>query len=133
MGATVLVRNVSLRDLGVAPGMLLEMRARLTGGAGDSHPLAALAVFRVQKYETWREYLAGSPTIAEALTRAIEKMIGRFASNLPSVLTDVSVNCPGLEPEHMWTLLVFRNICRCPVGLPRDEICAGSPGGVSQP
>ena len=30
-GATVLVRNVSLRDLGVAPGMLLEMRARLSG------------------------------------------------------------------------------------------------------
>ena len=48
-GATVLVRNVSLRDLGVAPGMLLELRACLTGGAGESHPLAALAVFRVQK------------------------------------------------------------------------------------
>ena len=46
-GATVLVRNVSLRDLGVTPGMLLEMRTRLTGGAGDSHPLAAPAVFRV--------------------------------------------------------------------------------------
>ena len=104
-GATVLVRNVSLRDLGVILGMLLEMRARLTGGAGDSHPLAALAVFRVQKYETWREYLAGSPTTAGALTRAIEKMIGRFAGNLPSLLTDVSVKCPGLEPKHMWTLL----------------------------
>ena len=85
--------------------MLLEMRARLTGGAGDSQPLAALAVFCVQKYETWREYLAGSPTTAGALTRAIEKMIGRFAGNLPSVLTDVNANCPGLEPEHMWTLL----------------------------
>ena len=104
-GATLLVRNVSLRDLGVTPGMLLEMRACLTGGAGDSHPLAALAVFRVQKYETWREYLAGSPTTDGALARAIEKMIGRFAGNLPSLLTDVSVNCPGLEPEHMWTLL----------------------------
>ena len=101
----MLVRNWSLRDLGVAPGMLLEMRAGLTGGAGDSHPLAALAVFRVQKYETWREYLVGSPTTAGASTRAIEKMIGRFAGNLPSLLTDVSVNCPGLEPEHMWTLL----------------------------
>ena len=33
--ATLLVRNVSLRDLGVTAGMLLEMRARLTGGAGD--------------------------------------------------------------------------------------------------
>ena len=32
-------------------------------------------------------------------------MIGRFAGNLPSLLTDVSANCPGLEPEHMWTLL----------------------------
>ena len=106
-GATVLERNVTLRDHGVAPGMLLEMRARLTGGAGDSHPLAALAVFRVQKYETWREYLAGSPATAGALTRAIEKMIGRFAGNLPSLLTDVSVNCLGLEPEHMWTLLGF--------------------------
>ena len=50
-GATVLVRKVSLRDLGVIPGMLLEMRARLRGGAGDSHPMAALAVFRVQKYK----------------------------------------------------------------------------------
>ena len=48
-GATLLVRNVSLRDLGPAPGMLLEMRGRLTGGAGDSHPLAALAFFRLQK------------------------------------------------------------------------------------
>ena len=104
-GATVLVRNVSLRDLGVAPGMLLEMRARLTGGAGDSHPLAALAVFRVQNHETWREYLAGSPTTAGALTRAVEKMIGRFAGNLPYLLTDVSVNRQGLEPEHMWKLL----------------------------
>ena len=104
-GATVLVRNVSLRDLGVIRGMLLEMRARLTGGAGDSHPMAALAVFRVQKYETWREYLAGSPTTAGALTRAMEKMIGRFAGDLPALLTNVSVTCPGLEPEHMWTLL----------------------------
>ena len=104
-GATVLVRNLSLRDLGVIPGMLLEMRARLTGGAWDSHPIGALAVFRVQKYETRREYLAGSPTTAGALTRAIEKMIGRFAGDLPSLLTSVSVNCPGLEPEHMWTLL----------------------------
>ena len=104
-GATVLVRNVSLRALGVIPGMLLEMRTRLTWGAGDSHPMAALAVFRVQKYETWREYLAGSPTTAGALTRAIEQMIGRFAGDLPSLLRNVSVNCPGLEPEHMWTLL----------------------------
>ena len=104
-GAMVLVRNVSLRDLSVIPGMLLEMRARLTGGAGDSHPMAALAVFRVQKYETWREYLAGSPTTAGALTRTIEKMIGRFAGDLPSLLTNVSVTCPGLEPEHLWTLL----------------------------
>ena len=104
-GATVLVRNVSLRDLGVIPGMLLEMRARLTGAAGDSHPMAALAVFRVQKYETWREYLAGSPATAGALTRAIEKMIGRFAGDLPSLLTNVSVTCPGLEPQHIWTLL----------------------------
>ena len=32
-------------------------------------------------------------------------MIGRSAGNLPSLLTDVIVNCPGLEPEHMWTLL----------------------------
>ena len=104
-GATVLVRDVTLRDQGVAPGMLLEMRARLTGAAGDSHPFAAVAVFRVQKYETWREYLAGSPTAAGVLTRAIEKMIGRFTGNLPSLLTDVSVNCSGLEPEHMWTLL----------------------------
>ena len=101
----MLVRNVSLRDLGVIPGMLLEMRARLAGGAGDSHPMAALAVFRVQKYETWREYLAGSPTTAGVLTRAIEKMIGRFAGDLPSLLTNVSVTCPGLELEHMWTLL----------------------------
>ena len=104
-GATVLVKSVSLRDLGVVPGMLLEMRARLTGGAGDSHPTAALAGFRVQKYETWREYLAGWPMTAGALTRAIEKMIGRFAGDLPSLLTSVSVTCPGLEPEHMWTLL----------------------------
>ena len=100
----MLVRNVSLRDLGVIPGMLLEMRARLTGGAGDSHPMAALAVFRVQKYKPWGEYLAGSPTTAGALTRAIEKMIGRFAGSLPSLLIDVSINCPGLEPEHMWML-----------------------------
>ena len=49
--------------------------------------------------------MAGSPATAGALTRAIEKMIGRFAGNLPSLLTDVSVNCPGLDPEHMWTLL----------------------------
>ena len=111
MGATVLVRNFSLRDHGVAPGMLLEMRARLTGGAGDSHLLAALAVFRVQKYKTWREYLAGSPATAGAVTRAIEKMIGRFAGNLPSLLTDVSVNCPGLEPEHMWRLLGCFETC----------------------
>ena len=65
-GATVKVRNVSLRDLAVIPGMLLEMRARLTGGAEDSHPTAAQAVFRVQKYETWREYLAGSRVVALA-------------------------------------------------------------------
>ena len=93
------------RQQGVAPGMLLEMRARLTGGAGDSHPLAALAIFRVHNYETRREYLAGSLTTALALTRAIETMIGRFTGNLPSLLTDVSVNCRGLEPEHIWTLL----------------------------
>ena len=67
--------------------------------------MAALAIFRVLKYETWREYLAGSPMTARALTRAIEKMIGRFAGDLPSLLTNVSVACPGLEPEHMWTLL----------------------------
>ena len=58
-----------------------------------------------RKYETWKEYLAGSPTTAGALTRAIEKMIGRFAGDLPSLLTSVSVTCPGLEAEHMWTLL----------------------------
>ena len=104
-GATVLLNNVSLRDLGVVLGMLLEMSARLTGGAGESHPMAALAVFRVQKYETWREYLAGSPMTAGALTRTIEKMIGRFAGDLPSLLRNVNVTCPGLEPEHMWTLL----------------------------
>ena len=104
-GATVLLSNLSLRDLGVMPGMLLEMRARLTGGAGDSHLMAALAVFRVQKYETWREYVAGSPMTAGALTRAIEKMIGRFTGDMPSLLRNVSVTCPGLEPEHMWTLL----------------------------
>ena len=104
-GATVLLNNVSLGDLGVVPGMLLETRARLTGGAGDSHPMAALAVLCVQKYETWREYLAGSPMTAGALTRAIEKMIGRFAGHMPSLLRNVSVTCPGLEPEHMWTLL----------------------------
>ena len=55
----------------------------------------------MQKYQTWREYLAGSPTTAGVLTRAIEKMIGMVAGNLPSLLTDVSVNCLGLEPEHM--------------------------------
>ena len=104
-GATVLVNSVSLRDLRVVPGMLLEMRARLTGGAGDSFPMAAMAVFRVQKYETWREYLAGSSMTAGALTRAIEKMIGLFAGDLPSLLTNVSVTCPGLEPELLWTLL----------------------------
>ena len=93
-GATVLVKSVSLRDLGVVPIMLLEMRARLTGGAEDSHPMAALAVFRLQKYNTWREYLAGSPMTAGALTRAIEKIIGRFAGDLPSLLTNVSVTCP---------------------------------------
>ena len=48
-GPTVLVKDVTLRHRGVTPGMLLEMRARLTAGAGDSHSLAALAVFRVQK------------------------------------------------------------------------------------
>ena len=95
----MLLNNVSLRDLGVVPGMLLEMRARLTGGAGDSHPMAALAIFRVQKYETWREYLAGSPMTAGALTRAIEKMIGWFAGDLPSLLRNVNVTCPGLEPD----------------------------------
>ena len=42
---------------------------------------------------------------AGALTRAIEKMIGRFAGDMPSLLRNVSVTCPGLEPEHMWTLL----------------------------
>ena len=105
--ATVLLNNVTLRDLGVVPGMLLEMRARLTGGAGDSHPMGALAVFRVQKYETWREYLAAPLMTAGALTRAIEKMIGRFAGDMPSLLRNVSVTCPGLEPEHMWTLLGY--------------------------
>ena len=49
--------------------------------------------------------MAGLPTTAGALTRAIEKMIGRFKGNLPSLLTDVSVNCPGLEPEHFWKVL----------------------------
>ena len=84
MGATVLVRRVTLRDHGVAPGMLLEMRARPKEGARDSHPLAALAVFRVYSlHESWREYLAGSPATAGALTCAIQKMIGRFAGNLP--------------------------------------------------
>ena len=107
-GATVLVRNVSLRDLGVIPGMLLEMRARLTGGAGDSHPMAALAVFRVQKYETWREYLAGSPTTAGALTRAIEKMMGRFAGDLSSLLTNVIAPARGWSQSicgHCWGVL----------------------------
>ena len=104
-GATVLLNNVSLRDLGVVPGMLLEMRAQLTWGAGDSHPMAALAIFCVQKYETRREYLAGSPMTAGVLTRAIEKMVGRFAGDLPSLLRNVNVTCPGLEPEQLWTLL----------------------------
>ena len=85
----MLLNNMSLRDLGVVPGMLLELRARLTGGARHSHPMAAVAIFCVQKYETWREYLAGSPMTAGALTRAIEKMIGRFAGDLPSLLTNV--------------------------------------------
>ena len=49
--------------------------------------------------------MAASPATAGALTCAIEKMIGRSAGNLPSLLTDVRVKCPGLEPEHMWTLL----------------------------
>ena len=31
--------------------------------------------------------------------------MGRFEGDLPSLLTNVSVTCPGLEPEHMWTLL----------------------------
>ena len=104
-GAALLVGDVTLRDHGVAPGMLLEMRARPTGGAGDSHRLAPLAVLRVQKCENRREYLVGSPATTGALTRATEKMIGRFACNLPSLLTDVSDKCPGLAPEHMWTLL----------------------------
>ena len=58
-GATVLVRSVSLRDHGVAPGLLLEMRARLTRGAGDSHPLAALAVFCVRNPEGVPGMVAG--------------------------------------------------------------------------
>ena len=67
--------------------------------------MAGLAVFRVQKYETWREYLAASQMKAGALTRAIEKMIGRFVGDMPSLLRNVSFTCPRLEPEHMWTLL----------------------------
>ena len=73
--------------------------------------MAALTIFRVQKYETWREYLAGSRMTARALTRAIEKMIGQFVGDLPSLLTNVSVTCPGLEPEHMWTLLGCFETC----------------------
>ena len=35
----------------------------------------------------------------------LEGRPGRFAGDLPSLLANVSVSCPGLEPEHMWTLL----------------------------
>ena len=49
--------------------------------------------------------MAGSPMTAGALTRATEKMIGRFTGDMPSLLRNVSVTCPGLEPEHIWKLL----------------------------
>ena len=41
-----------LRSQRFVPGMLIELRAKMKGGARGSHPLAVLAIFRVQKYET---------------------------------------------------------------------------------
>ena len=132
-GATVLVPGTSLRAQGVVPGLLIELRATMKDGAGDSHPLAALAIFRVQKYETWREYLAGSATTAGALTRAIENMVGRYQGTLPSLLAEVSVSCPGKEPEHLWPLLGgFETYAAPRTGLLCDALCAGAQGGVSQ-
>ena len=104
-GATALVPGTTLRAKGVVPGMMIELKAQMKDGAGDSHPLGALAIFRVQKYETWREYLASYTTTAGALTRAIENMVGRHKGTLFSLLAEVSRSYPGIEPEHPWPLL----------------------------
>ena len=97
--------GTTLRDQGVVPVILMELRANMEGGAGDSHSLVALAIFRLQKYETWREYLGGWTTTAGALTRAIENMVGRYKGTLPSLLAEISRSRPGIEPKHLWPLL----------------------------
>ena len=51
-GATVLVEGIFLRLHRVVPGMRIELRTKLHGGAGDLQTLAALAVLMVQKYNT---------------------------------------------------------------------------------
>ena len=96
------------------------------------HPLAALAVFRVQKYETWREYLVGSPAPAGALTRAREDD-RQVCTQLAFCVDGRRRQLPGAGTRaYVGVTGMFRNVCRCPVGFLRDEICVGSPRGVSR-
>ena len=105
VGATVLVKGVSLRQQGVVPSMRIELRMKLHGGAVESQPLAALAIFRVQKYDTWRGYLLGAPPTAGAFTRTIENMVRRFSGDRVVLLAELAKVSSGFTPDHLWPLL----------------------------
>ena len=133
-GATVLVRNVTLRDHGVAPGMLLEMRARLTGGGWRLTPASGagrLPCAEVRDLEGVFGGVAGDSRGTDTCHREDDRQVCRQLAfsvdgrqrQLPGAGTGAYVDVAGM----------FRNVCRCPVGLLRDEICAGSPRGVSRP
>ena len=101
-GATVLLNNVSLRDLGVVPDMLLEMRARLTGGAGDLHPMAAgrLPCAEVRNLEGVPGGLADDGRSVDTRHRKDDRPVCRRLA----LFVEERQRHP-LEPEHMWTLL----------------------------
>ena len=59
-------------------------------GTRDLQLLAALAIFGVQKYNTWRVYLSGAPAPTVALTRAIKNMVRRLSEDGIVPLAEVS-------------------------------------------
>ena len=105
VGVSVLVPGIFLKEHGVQLGMLLHVRPRLSGGVGDSQPLAVLALFRVQKYETWRQSPAGARQIAGAFTRANQPMVRRFSGDVPAPMADVEKVCPEIASDNLWPLL----------------------------
>ena len=74
-------------------------------GTRDSQSLAALAIFGVQKYNTWRVYLSGAPAPTVALTRAIKNMVRRLSGDVIVPLSEVATICLRIAPDHLWPFL----------------------------